>query len=46
MKSYKYPEFVFMILLAMLSACSDKLIIKENTRLTDNILTNTNYHIG
>jgi hypothetical protein len=46
MKSYQYLVLVFWILLVMLSACSDKLIIKENLRLTENVLNNTNYHIG
>ena len=46
MKSYQYPVLVFIILPAMLSACSGNLNIKENTGLTENILNNTNYHIG
>lgn len=46
MKSYRYPVLVLTSLLAMLSGCSGNSTIKENTGLTENILNNTNYHIG
>lgn len=46
MKSYQDSVLIFMILLAMLSGCGGNITIKENTDLTENILNNTNYHIG
>jgi len=45
MKPCIYPVLVFMIVLALLPACSGKPIsIKENTRLTKNVLNNTIYN--
>ncbi|MGR8998172.1 MAG: META domain-containing protein [Gammaproteobacteria bacterium] len=47
MKPCKYPVLVFMIVLALLPPCSgNSVIIKDNNRLTKNVLNNTTYHIG